>query len=84
MKTLAAVRKAYGAGDPVTARDRGKRATGEPFAGKPRPAWSRSTTSELARIAIKTAAMQGDREVHAAGRIARGDGLLTILPTMAA
>jgi hypothetical protein len=80
MKTLELLRKAYGPGDPVAAAIEVKRATGEPFAGRPLTAVVTLDDVELARLAIKT---DGDGKATAKfalpGTIARGDGLLTIL-----
>ena len=80
MKTLEFVRKAYGAGDRVSAAIEVKRATGEPFGGKPLTGVVTVDDVELARIAIKTS---GDGKASVGfvlpAAIARGDGLLTIL-----
>ena len=80
MKTVEFVRKAYGAGDPVSAAIEVKRATGEPFAGKPLTGVVTVDDVELARLAIKT---DGDGKASVGFAlpvtIARGDGLLTIL-----
>jgi A-macroglobulin complement component/MG2 domain-containing protein/alpha-2-macroglobulin family protein len=80
MKTLELLRKAYGEGDPVAAAIEVRRATGEPFAGKPLTGVVTVDDVELARIPIKTDA-EGKAIVSFAlpARIARGDGLLTIL-----
>jgi alpha-2-macroglobulin-like protein len=80
MKTLELLRKAYGAGDQVSAAIEVKRATGEPFAGKPLTGVVTVDDVELARLALKT---DGDGKAIAKfalpAAIARGDGLLTIL-----
>lgn len=79
-KTLELLRKAYGEGDAVAAAVEIKRATGEPFADKTLTAVVSVDDVETARLAIKT-----DRDGKAFARfqlptkIARGDGLLTIL-----
>jgi hypothetical protein len=80
MKTLEFVRKAYGEGDQVSAAIEVKRATGEAFGDKALVGVITIDDAELARIAIKT-----DKDGKALARfalpakIARGDGLLTIL-----
>jgi len=80
MKTLELLRKAYGAGDQVSAAIEVKRATGEPFAGKPLTGVVTVDDVELARLALKT---DGDGKAIAKfalpRAIVRGDGLLTIL-----
>ena len=80
MKTLEFVRKAYGAGDQVSAAIEVKRATGEPFAGKALTGVVTVDDVELARLPVKT---DGDGKAVAKfalpATIARGDGLLTIL-----
>jgi hypothetical protein len=80
MKTVELLRKAYGAGDRVVAAIEVKRATGEPFAGKPLTGVVTVDDAEVARIAIKT---DGDGKASVGftlpGAIARGDGLLTVL-----
>ena len=79
-KMLEFVRKAYGAGDQVSAAIEVKRATGEAFAGKPLTGVVTVDDVELARIALRT---DGDGKAVAKfalpATIARGDGLLTIL-----
>ena len=80
MKTLELLRKAYGEGDQVSAAIEVKRTTGEPFADKAMTGVVTLDDVELQRIQIKS-----DREGKASVRftlpakIARGDGLLTIL-----
>jgi len=80
MKTLEFARKAYGAGDQVSAAIEVKRATGEPFAGKALTGVVTVDDVELARLPIKT---DGDGKAVAKfalpATLARGDGLLTIL-----
>jgi alpha-2-macroglobulin-like protein len=79
-KTLEFVRKAYGEGDSVSAAIEIKRATGEAFADKALTGVVTVDDIEVARVAIKT-----DKDGAATakfqlpGKIARGDGLLTIL-----
>jgi MG2 domain len=80
MKTLEFVRKAYGEGDQVSAAIEIKRGTGEVFGDRPITAVVTIDDAETARLAIKT-----DRDGKAVarfqlpGKLARGDGLLTIL-----
>jgi hypothetical protein len=79
-KTLEFVRKAYGEGDTVSAAIEIKRATGEAFGERALTAVVTLDDIELQRIPVKT-----DRDGKAfakfalPARIARGDGLLTIL-----
>jgi len=79
-KSLELLRKAYGEGDHVTAAVEIKRATGEPFATKPVTAVVTLDDAETSRQTITT-----DRDGKAMvafdlpAKIARGDGLLTIL-----
>jgi hypothetical protein len=79
-KTVEFVRKAYGAGDEVTAAIEVKRATGEAFAARPLVGVVTVDDVEVARLALRT-----DGEGKTAARfalpaqIARGDGLLTVL-----
>ncbi len=79
-KSVEFVRKAYGAGDHVSAAIAIARATGEPFADKALTGIVTVDDTEVARIPIKT-----DAEGNATAKfqlpaaIARGDGLLTIL-----
>jgi hypothetical protein len=79
-KTLEFVRKAYGEGDNVSAAIEIKRATGEPFGERALTAVVTVDDIETNRLAIKT-----DRDGKALAKfqlpakIARGDGLLTIL-----
>ncbi len=79
-KTLELLRKAYGEGDQVSAAIEIKRATGEPFADKPLTGVVTVDDIEVARVSIKT-----DKDGAATAKfqlpskIARGDGLLTIL-----
>ncbi|HET7501768.1 MAG TPA: MG2 domain-containing protein [Kofleriaceae bacterium] len=80
MKTLELLRKAYGEGDPVAAAIEIKRTTGEPFAGRPITAVATVDDAEVARVALTT---DGEGKAMARfalpARIARGDGLLTVL-----
>jgi len=79
-KTLEFVRKAYGEGDQVSAAIEIKRATGEAFAEKALTGIVTVDDIEVARVAIKTD-KQGaaTAKFQLPGKIARGDGLLTIL-----
>ncbi|MDB4956835.1 MAG: A-macroglobulin complement component, partial [Myxococcales bacterium] len=80
MKTLELLRKAYGEGDQVTAAIEIKKTTGEPLADHAITAVVTIDDAEVSRLPIKT-----DSEGKALARfqlparIARGDGLLTIL-----
>ena len=80
MKTLELLRKAYGAGDQVSAAVEIKRTTGEPFADHKLTAVVTIDDAEVSRLPITT-----DKEGKAIvqfqlpTQIARGDGLLTIL-----
>ncbi len=80
MKTLELLRKAYGAGDQVSAAVEIKRTTGEPFADHKLTAVVTIDDAEVSRLPITT-----DKEGKAIvkfqlpAQIARGDGLLTIL-----
>ncbi len=79
-KTLEFVRKAYGEGDHVSAAIEIKRATGEPFADKTLTGVVTIDDVEVARVAIKTdKAGTATAKFQLPGKIARGDGLLTIL-----
>jgi hypothetical protein len=80
MKTLELLRKAYGEGDPVTAAVEIKRTTGEPFANRAATAVVTIDDAELSRLAVKTDG-DGKALVRFAlpAKLARGDGLLTIL-----
>jgi hypothetical protein len=79
-KTLELLRKAYGEGDSVSAAIEIKRATGEPFAEHALTGVVTVDDIEIQRLAIKT-----DKDGKATARfqlpakMARGDGLLTIL-----
>jgi alpha-2-macroglobulin-like protein len=79
-KTLELLRKAYGEGDSVTAAIEIKRATGEPFGDHALTGIVTIDDVETQRIPLKT-----DKEGKAMARfalpakMARGDGLLTIL-----
>lgn len=79
-KTLEMLRKAYGEGDTVAAAIEIKRATGEPFADKDLTGIITIDDAELPRIKLKT-----DKEGKTTARfalpakLARGDGLLTIM-----
>ena len=79
-KSLELLRKAYGEGDSVSAAIEIKRATGEPFADKDLTGIIMIDDAELPRIKLKT-----DKEGKATARfqlpakLARGDGLLTIM-----
>ena len=79
-KSLEFLRKAYGEGDPVSAAIEIKRATGEPFADRAVVGVVTIDDVEIQRLAIKTA---GDGKATARFRLpdklARGDGLLTVL-----
>ena len=79
-KSLELLRKAYGEGDHVTAAVAIKRSTGEPFATKPITAVVTLDDAETSRQTITT---DGDGKAMVAfdlpAKIARGDGLLTIL-----
>lgn len=80
MKTLEMLRKAYGAGDQVSAAVEIKRTTGEAFAERKATAVVTIDDAEVSRIPINT-----DKDGKAIvkfqlpAQIARGDGLLTIL-----
>ncbi|HEX4416970.1 MAG TPA: MG2 domain-containing protein [Kofleriaceae bacterium] len=80
MKTLELLRKAYGEGDPVAAALEIKRTTGEPFANHPVTAVVTIDDAEVSRLTVTT-----DRDGKAVirfalpGKLARGDGLLTVL-----
>lgn len=79
-KTLELLRKAYGEGDVVSAAIEIKRGTGEPFAGKKLTGIVTVDDVELPRLTLET-----DKDGKTTARfplpakIARGDGLLTIL-----
>ncbi|MCX5744028.1 MAG: MG2 domain-containing protein, partial [Proteobacteria bacterium] len=79
-KTVELLRKAYGAGDQVTAAIDVKRATGEPLADRALTGVLTVDDVEIARVAITT-----DKDGKATARfqlpaqIARGDGLFTVL-----
>ncbi len=79
-KTLELLRKAYGEGDTVSAAIEIKRATGEPFADKALTGIITIDDAELPRISLKT-----DKDGKTTARfqlpakLARGDGLLTIM-----
>jgi alpha-2-macroglobulin-like protein len=79
-KSVEFVRKAYGEGDSVSAAIEIKRATGEPFADKALTGVVTVDDIEVARVAIKTDAAGGaTAKFQLPAKIARGDGLLTIL-----
>jgi MG2 domain-containing protein len=80
MKTLELLRKAYGEGDQVSAAVEIKRTTGEPFADRAATAVVTIDDAEVSRIPIKTD-HDGKALVRFAlpAKLARGDGLLTIL-----
>ena len=80
MKTLELLRKAYGEGDQVSAAVEVKRTTGEPLADKAMTAVVTLDDVEIQRLPIKSD-REGKTSVRFAlpGKIARGDGLLTIL-----
>ncbi|HEX5062163.1 MAG TPA: MG2 domain-containing protein [Kofleriaceae bacterium] len=79
-KSLELLRKAYGEGDQVSAAIEIKRATGEAFADKALTAVVTVDDIEVARVAIKTDASGGaTAKFQLPAKIARGDGLLTIL-----
>ncbi len=80
MKTLEMLRKAYGEGDQVSAAVEIKRTTGEPFADKKVTAVVTIDDAEVSRLPVTT-----DKDGKATvtfklpAKMARGDGLLTIL-----
>lgn len=79
-KSLELLRKAYGPGDTVTAAIEIERATGEPFADKALTGVVTVDDIEVARVALKTdKAGATTAKFQLPGKIARGDGLLTIL-----
>ncbi len=79
-KSVEFVRKAYGAGDRVSAAIDVKRATGEPFADKPLTLVVTVDDVEVARLSAKTdKAGEATARFELPARIARGDGLLTLL-----
>ncbi len=79
-KNLEFVRKAYGAGDQVSAAIEIMRATGEPFADQAVTGIVTVDDVEVARIAIKTdKAGAATAKFQLPAQIARGDGLFTIL-----
>lgn len=79
-KRLEMVRKAYGAGDEVTATIEVKRPTGEPLANHPLTGLVRLDGADLPRVSVRTdatgAALVGFRLPD---QIQTGDGLLTVL-----
>jgi alpha-2-macroglobulin-like protein len=79
-KQVEFVRKAYGEGDHVSAAIEIARATGEPFAERALTGVVTVDDVEVARVPIKTdAAGQATAKFQLPAKIARGDGLLTIL-----
>ncbi|NVB85215.1 MAG: hypothetical protein HOV81_43015 [Kofleriaceae bacterium] len=79
-KSLELLRKAYGEGDTVTAAIEIKRATGEAFADKALTGIVTVDDIEVARVALKTDhAGATTAKFQLPAKIARGDGLLTIL-----
>ncbi|HEY5924791.1 MAG TPA: MG2 domain-containing protein [Kofleriaceae bacterium] len=79
-KSLEFVRKAYGEGDRVSAAIEIKRSTGEAFADKALTGVVTVDDIEVARVAIKTdAGGNATAKFQLPAKIARGDGLLTIL-----
>src|SRR5688572_17896148 len=79
-KNLEFVRKAYGEGDQVSAAIEIKRATGEAFAEMPLTAIVTVDDVEVTRVNIKTDKPGGaTAKFQLPAKIARGDGLLTIL-----
>ncbi len=79
-KSLEFVRKAYGEGDTVTAAIEIKRATGEAFADKALTGIVTVDDVEVARVPLKTdKAGTTTAKFQLPAKIARGDGLLTIL-----
>lgn len=79
-KSVELLRKAYGEGDQVSAAIEIKRATGEAFADKALTGIVTVDDIEVARVAIKTdAAGNATAKFQLPAKIARGDGLLTIL-----
>jgi uncharacterized protein YfaS (alpha-2-macroglobulin family) len=79
-KNVEFVRKAYGEGDQVSAAIEIKRATGEAFAEKALTGIVTVDDIEVARVAIKTDKDGGaTAKFQLPAKIARGDGLLTIL-----
>jgi hypothetical protein len=80
MKTLELLRKAYGEGDQVSAAIEIKRTTGEPFADRPVTAVVTIDDTETARLALKTdGAGKAIVRFPLPQKLARGDGLLTVL-----
>jgi hypothetical protein len=79
-KSLEFVRKAYGEGDSVSAAIEIKRSTGEPFADKALTGVVTVDDIEVARVAIKTDAEgNATAKFQLPAKIARGDGLFTVL-----
>ena len=79
-KTLEFVRKAYGAGDEVTATIEVKRPTGEPLARHPLTALVRLDGADLPRVRLTTNADGGGLvRFPLPDAIERGDALLTVL-----
>ena len=79
-KKVKFLRKAYGPGDQVSAAMSLARATGEPLADKQATAIVTIDESEVARVPVKTNAKgNGVVRFSLPAKIARGDGLLTVL-----
>lgn len=79
-KKLEFVRKAYGAGDEVTATIELKRPTGEPLANRPARALVTLDGAQLPPVALQTNADGGGLvRFTLPAEIAKGDGLLTVL-----
>ncbi|MBV8756901.1 MAG: hypothetical protein JO257_06495 [Deltaproteobacteria bacterium] len=79
-KTVELTKKAYGAGDSVSAAIEIKRATGEAFANRDVTGVVTVDDVEVARLPIKTDADgKAMAKFQLPGAIARGDGLLTIM-----
>lgn len=79
-KKVEFLRKAYGAGDEVAAAVELSRATGEPLAAKAATAIVTVDEVEVARFPVTTGASgKAIARFELPGRIARGDGLFTLL-----
>lgn len=80
MKTLELLRKAYGEGDAVSAAFELKRTSGEAMADHPATAVVTVDDAEIARVGVKTdRAGKTTINFKLPSKIARGDGLLTVL-----
>jgi hypothetical protein len=80
MKTLELTRKAYGEGDAPSAALELKKQTGEPLANHAFTVVVTVDDAETTRLPLKTDA-QGKQTIHfqLPGKIARGDGLITVM-----